>query len=97
MKLTLRRQLKELCFQEGLFEGKDIEPALEWRLYQLQRNRAAESRKVKPSQSSLTHSFKAFTFTKLVTAIESVDECASASGTSDAAVKVSHYDPVRDL
>ena len=50
IKATLRRQLKELCIQKGLFLGKDIDPALEWRLYQLQRNRRAELRKVNPSQ-----------------------------------------------
>lgn len=49
VKVALRRQLKELCFQKGLFTGRDVEPALEWRLYQLQRNRRAEARKVKPS------------------------------------------------
>ena len=48
IKATLRCQLKESCDQKGLFVGRDIEPALEWRLYQLQRNRRAELRKVKP-------------------------------------------------
>ena len=43
-KVTYRRQLKKLCFQKGFLVGRDIEPALEWRLYQLQRNRKAESR-----------------------------------------------------
>lgn len=47
VKVNLRRQLKEVCVQKGVFTGRDIEPALEWRLYQLQRNRRAESRKVK--------------------------------------------------
>ena len=46
-KVSLRRQLKELCHQKGFFVGRDIEPALEWRLYQLQRNRKAESQ-IKP-------------------------------------------------
>lgn len=49
VKVTLRRELNELYVKEGLFVGRDIEPALEWRLYQLQRNRRSESQKVKPS------------------------------------------------
>ena len=50
IKVIIRRQLNELCVKEGLFVGRgDIEPALEWRLYQLQRNRRAESQKTKPS------------------------------------------------
>ncbi len=48
VKVTLRRQLKELCTENGLFTERDPEPAMEWRLYQLQRNRRAESRKGKP-------------------------------------------------
>ena len=56
VKVTLRRQLKELCNQRGLFLGKDIEPALEWRLYQLQRNRRAESRRLNPTIESVSES-----------------------------------------
>ncbi|KAF6236165.1 hypothetical protein HO173_005794 [Letharia columbiana] len=56
VKVALRRQLKELCFQKGLFTGRDVEPALEWRLYQLQRNRRAEARKVKPTTESVSES-----------------------------------------
>lgn len=95
MKASLRRQLKEACDQQSLFVGREIEPALEWRLYQLQRNRRAESRKMKPGQLFFLYlNIQA----KLSTAVETVGESSSTGGKSDAgAARQSHYDPVRDL
>ena len=45
-KQVIRQRLKTLCMEEKLFRGYEgkLEPALEWRLYQLQRNAAQKSR-----------------------------------------------------
>ncbi len=96
VKVNLRRELKELCAENGLFTERDPEPAMEWRLYQLQRNRRAESRKGKPGWSSFSvHIPEANT--EVVTATESVSESPTVPETSDSAHKGGHYDPVRDV
>ena len=46
IKQRIRAQLGEYCREKGVFrDQQDVEPALEWRLYQLQRNRRAEMKK----------------------------------------------------
>ena len=54
-KQAIRQRLKSLCIQEKLFPGYDakLEPALEWRLYQLQRNAAQKSRGGSVGQSNV--------------------------------------------
>ena len=45
-KQRIRAQLGEYCREKGVFrDQQNVEPALEWRLYQLQRNRRAEMKK----------------------------------------------------
>ena len=48
IKQRIRAQLGAYCREKGIFKDQDVEPALEWRLYQLQRNRRAEMKKSKP-------------------------------------------------
>ena len=90
--VTIRRQLQDLCLHNCLFTDRDMEPAPEWRLYQVQRDRRAESRKAKPGRLfSSTNLDKAHA--KIITAILSIGQ--SSSSRFDAAVKAD--DPVRDL
>ena len=55
IKQRIRAQLGEYCREKGVFrDQQDVEPALEWRLYQLQRNRRAEMKKSsKPGRLAL--------------------------------------------
>lgn len=46
-KNLVRTQLKEVCSRQGIFAGVEVDPAIEWRLYQLQRNKRAEMRRPK--------------------------------------------------
>ena len=50
IKQRIRAQLGAYCREKGVFRDQDVEPALEWRLYQLQRNRRAEMKKSKPGR-----------------------------------------------
>ena len=56
IKQRIRAQLGEYCRAKGVFrDQQDVEPALEWRLYQLQRNRRAEMKKSsKPGRLALS-------------------------------------------
>ncbi len=55
IKQRIRAQLRDYCREKGVFRDQDVEPALEWRLYQLQRNRRAEMKKSKPGRLSALH------------------------------------------
>ena len=55
IKQRIRAQLGAYCREKGVFRDQDVEPALEWRLYQLQRNRRAEMKKSKPGRLSALH------------------------------------------